>query len=139
MCFFRRFKIFRTLFCLDVSVCTHTRQVEHMRCSRADRVQKNHNILGKNTISNEHPVYHTNLGFCWPFPLYVYILKVFQYLLYSNIGILIHYFGALVVSLVCKRINIGSVFRINFSNEVTTTTDRIRVRYRRSCLTNCLF
>ena len=32
--------IFRTLFSLDVSVCTHTRQVEHQRCSRTGRVQK---------------------------------------------------------------------------------------------------
>ena len=51
------FKIFLTLFSLSVSVCTHTRQVENQRCSRTDRVQKNHNILRKNTIFNEHPVH----------------------------------------------------------------------------------
>ena len=57
--FFEDFKIFRTLaslFSLGVSVRTHTKQAEHQRCSRADRVQKNHNILRKNTILNEHPV-----------------------------------------------------------------------------------
>ena len=31
-------------------------RIEHQRCSRTDRVQKNHRILGKNTIFNEHPV-----------------------------------------------------------------------------------
>ena len=55
--FFRRFQyIFRTLFSLGVSVCTHARQVEHQRCSRTGRVQKYHKILRKNTIINEHPV-----------------------------------------------------------------------------------
>ena len=34
-------------FPVGVSVCTHTRQVEHQRCSRAGRVQKIHNILRK--------------------------------------------------------------------------------------------
>ena len=34
-------------FSLGVGVCTHTRQVEHQRCSRTDRVQKNHKILRK--------------------------------------------------------------------------------------------
>ena len=39
-------------------MCTHTtRQVEHQRCSRTGRVQKNQKILRKNTIFNEHPVY----------------------------------------------------------------------------------
>ena len=38
-------------FPLGVSVCT-----QHQRCSRTSRVQKNHNILRKNTIFNEHPV-----------------------------------------------------------------------------------
>ena len=37
-------------------MCTHTRQVEHQRCSRAGRVQKNSEILRKNAIINEHPV-----------------------------------------------------------------------------------
>ena len=37
-------------------MCAHTGQVEHHRCSRAGRVQKNHKILRKNTISNENPV-----------------------------------------------------------------------------------
>ena len=36
--FLEDFKIFRTLFSLGVSVCTHTRQVEHQRCSRTGRV-----------------------------------------------------------------------------------------------------
>ena len=35
-----------SLFSLGVSVCTHTRQGEHQRCSKTGRVQKNH----------EHPV-----------------------------------------------------------------------------------
>ena len=39
-------------------VCIHTRQVEHQRCSRTCRVQKNHNILRKNTIFYEHPVFN---------------------------------------------------------------------------------
>ena len=53
--FFSEFwKIFWTLFSLGGSVCTHTRQVEHQRCGRTGRVQKNHK--GKNTIFNEHPV-----------------------------------------------------------------------------------
>ena len=38
-----------------VSVCTQW-QVKHQRRSRYGRVQKNHNILRKNTIFNEHPV-----------------------------------------------------------------------------------
>ena len=54
--FFEDFEIFRTLFSLGVSVCTHTRQVEHQRSSRTGRVQKNSDILRKNTIINEHPV-----------------------------------------------------------------------------------
>ena len=45
-----------SLFSFGVSVCTHTRQVEHQRCSRTGGVQKNHKILRKNTIINEHPV-----------------------------------------------------------------------------------
>ena len=46
--FFRRFKnIFRTLFSLGVSVCTHTREVEHQRCSRTGRVQKIQNFKEK--------------------------------------------------------------------------------------------
>ena len=36
-----------SLFSLAVSVCTHTRQVEHQCCSRTGRVQKNHQILRK--------------------------------------------------------------------------------------------
>ena len=42
--------IFRTLFSLDVSVCTHTWQVEHQRCGRTGRVQKIQKNLRKNTI-----------------------------------------------------------------------------------------
>ena len=45
--FSKDFRIFRTLFSLDVSVCTHTRQAKHQRCSRTGRVKKNHNILRK--------------------------------------------------------------------------------------------
>ena len=56
MCFFQRFQNIPdsrlSLFSLGVSVCTHTRQVEHQRCSSTGRVQKNHNILRKNTILN---------------------------------------------------------------------------------------
>ena len=37
-------------------MCTHTRQVEHQRCSRIGRVQKIQKIVRKNTIFNEHPV-----------------------------------------------------------------------------------
>ena len=51
--FSKDFRIFRTLVSLGVSECTHTRQVEHQRCSRTGRVQ---NILRKNTIFNEHLV-----------------------------------------------------------------------------------
>ena len=40
-----------------VSACTHTRQVEHQRCNSTGRVQKNHNILRKDTIINGHPVH----------------------------------------------------------------------------------
>ena len=35
---------------------THTRQVEHQRCSRTGRVQKISKNVRKNTIFNEHPV-----------------------------------------------------------------------------------
>ena len=38
-----------SLFSLCVCVCTNTRQVEHQRCSRDGRVQKNYNILRKKT------------------------------------------------------------------------------------------
>ena len=39
--FFQRFwYIFRTLFSLGVSVCTHARHVEHQRCNRSGTVQK---------------------------------------------------------------------------------------------------
>ena len=34
-------------FPLGVSVCTHIRQVEHQRCTRTGRVQKNHKIKEK--------------------------------------------------------------------------------------------
>ena len=46
-----------SLFPLGVSVCTQW-QVKNQRCSRTVRDQKNHNILRKNTIFNEHPVSH---------------------------------------------------------------------------------
>ena len=50
---------------LSVSVCVHTRQVEHRRCSRTGIVQKIHKILRKNTIFNEHPVLeHVSQGEC---------------------------------------------------------------------------
>ena len=42
-------------FPLGVSLCTQW-QANHQHCSRTGRVQKNHNILRKNTIFNEHPV-----------------------------------------------------------------------------------
>ena len=47
-----------SVFPLGVSVCTHTRQVEHQRCSRTGRVQKTHHILRKNRylMNSEHPV-----------------------------------------------------------------------------------
>ena len=45
--FLEYFKIFRTLFSPGVSVCTHTRQVEHQRRSRTGRVQKNPKFSGK--------------------------------------------------------------------------------------------
>ena len=48
-CFFRRFYNIPdsclSLFSLGLSVCTHTRQVEHHGCSRTGNVQKNHKIL----------------------------------------------------------------------------------------------
>ena len=34
-------------------------QVEHQRCSRTGRVEKNHNILRKYPIYNEHPVFYS--------------------------------------------------------------------------------
>ena len=40
---------------LDVSECTQW-QVKHQRCCRTCRVQKNNNILRKNTIFNKLPV-----------------------------------------------------------------------------------
>ena len=43
-------------FPLGVSECTQW-QVNPSACSRTCRVQKNHNILRKHTIFNEHPVY----------------------------------------------------------------------------------
>ena len=51
-----------SLLSLGVSVCTHTRQVEHQRCSRTGRVQKNVKILRKNTIFNEHLVLHREIS-----------------------------------------------------------------------------
>ena len=37
--------------------CVYThKQVDHQRCSRTGRVKKNHNILRKNSIFNEHPL-----------------------------------------------------------------------------------
>ena len=52
-------KIYSGLWPLSVSprcqcVCTQW-QVKHQRCRRTYKVQKNHNILSKNTIFNEHP------------------------------------------------------------------------------------
>ena len=57
--FSKDFRIFRTLVFLcfpSVSVCVHTHRSNPSACSRTGRVQKNHNILRKNTIFNEHPV-----------------------------------------------------------------------------------
>ena len=46
--FWKILKHWVSLFSLGVSVCTHNnRQVEHQRCSRTGRVQKNHQILRK--------------------------------------------------------------------------------------------
>ena len=45
-------------FPLGVSECTQW-QVEHQRCSRTGRVQKNKKKLRKNTTSNEHPMNDT--------------------------------------------------------------------------------
>merc|ERR1711860_442846 len=51
--FFRRFLNMPDsclyLFSLGVSMCTHTRQVEHQRCSRTGRIKKS---LKENTIFN---------------------------------------------------------------------------------------
>ena len=57
--FFRFFKNIPDsgLSLFSLSVCTHTWQIENQRCSKAGRVQKNHKILRKSTIFNEHPVY----------------------------------------------------------------------------------
>ena len=50
-CVFSEFlKIFRALFFFGVNVCTHTRQVEHQRCSSTGRVQKNKKKIRENTI-----------------------------------------------------------------------------------------
>ena len=43
-------------FPFGVSVCSQW-QVKYHHCIRTDRVQKNHYIIRKNTIFNEHPVY----------------------------------------------------------------------------------
>ena len=43
-------------FPLSVNVCTQW-QVKHRRRRRTCRIQKNHNILGENTILNKYPVY----------------------------------------------------------------------------------
>ena len=55
--FSKYFIIFRNLVFLcfpSVSVCVHSRQVEHQRCSRTGRVQKNHKFLRK-----KHNIYWT--------------------------------------------------------------------------------
>ena len=55
MCFLEDFKKIPDS-CLSLfflGCCTHTRQVEHQRCSRTSRVQKNHNIL-MNTLYFHH-------------------------------------------------------------------------------------
>ena len=53
LCFLRKFLNIPdsglSLLSLLVSVCTHNRQVENLRCSRTGRVQKNHKILRKKT------------------------------------------------------------------------------------------
>ena len=60
LCFFEYFKIYSGLWPLSVSprcasVCTQW-QVKPQHCNRTGRVQKNPNILRKNTILDEHPV-----------------------------------------------------------------------------------
>ena len=63
-------------FPLVVSVCTQW-QVKHQRCSITCRVQKNHNILRKNTIFNEHPVglrqYYISANFSNMDFIYIYV------------------------------------------------------------------
>ena len=54
--FFLKILKYSGLFSLCVSVCTPARKVEYQRWSRIGRVQKNHKVLRKNTILNEHPV-----------------------------------------------------------------------------------
>ena len=74
MCFFEDFKTYSRLsqFPLGGSVCTQW-QVKHKRCSRNCRVQKNHNILRKKTIFNEHSVQKLNKEWrkllVWRWPL----------------------------------------------------------------------
>ena len=70
--FFKCSGLCLSLFSLCISTCTQTRQVEHQRCSRTGRVQKNHKILRKNTIFNEHPIQIYDILFLiriWILPL----------------------------------------------------------------------
>ena len=54
------FRTFQTLFSLGVSVCKHSRQVEHQRCSRNGIVQKNHKILWKKPQYLMNTLYYKN-------------------------------------------------------------------------------
>ena len=73
--FSKDFRIFWTLVFLCfrlVSVCTHTRQIEHQRCSRTDRVQKNqknfrkkHMIEPKNNNFYFEQVQHLKMFNTW--------------------------------------------------------------------------
>ena len=66
LCFFRRFYNIPdsclSLFALGVSVCTHTRQVEHQTCSRTGRVKKNHKNLRKKTQYLMNPIFSDGKG-----------------------------------------------------------------------------
>ena len=61
-CFIEDFKIYSGLWPLSVSPrCQCVWQVKHQRFRRTGRVQKNHNILRKTTISNGTPCTHVFL------------------------------------------------------------------------------
>ena len=69
--FFEDFQIFRSLafLCFPLVsrqfVYTHTRQVEHQRCSRTGRVQKSHKILRKKHNIYWIPCRRVDLGCVW--------------------------------------------------------------------------
>ena len=84
------FKIFPnsglSMFSLGVSVCTHTRQVEHQQCSRNGRVQNYHKILRKKTQALMNTTYNRkgkvlfrlwNMKVCHQSAVYEFSLCVF--------------------------------------------------------------